>query len=103
MLTVALFSHTPHLCGAERMLVNLAILLERSKTIHPVLLVAGRRRPGSRGAAPRAAHARSSRAPPWYLLPPGNMNDYGRGVTDCSEALSRSLSISTATPCWSTR
>ena len=90
MLTLALFSHTPHLCGAERMLLNLAIFLERSEAVHPVLLAPGE------GELPAEArrhglHDEIVPAPPWYLLPPRNMNNYRRGVQDCCETLKTML------------
>ena len=90
MLTVALFSHSRYLCGAERMLLNLAILLERTGTVRPVLLVPGE---GELVCEARR-HGLACQivpAPPWYLLPPGDMDDYRRGVTECSEALQETL------------
>jgi glycosyltransferase involved in cell wall biosynthesis len=86
MLTLALFSHSRYLCGAERMLLNLALLLERSGTIRPVLLVPGE--------GELACEARSRNlachiipAPPWYIVPPGDVNDYRSGLKKCCEAL----------------
>ncbi len=89
-LTLALFSHTPHLCGAERMLLNLAILLERSKTVQPVLLIPGE---GALIAAARrhGLHAQIIAPPPWYLLPPDDLSAYGRGVDACREELKKTL------------
>jgi|GEM_PF-2490213 len=86
MLTAALFSHSPHLCGAERMLLNLALLLERSKGFHPVLLVPGE---GELLAEARR-HGLAFEivpAPPWYLVPPDDMGEYRRGVARCYDAL----------------
>ena len=39
MLHVGLLSHSPHLCGAERMLVNLAIGLAKTGRIRPLLFI----------------------------------------------------------------
>ena len=54
MLTVALFSHSRYLCGAERMLLNLALLLERSRDDSARAAGARRRRVDLRGPPPRA-------------------------------------------------
>jgi glycosyltransferase involved in cell wall biosynthesis len=86
VLTLALFSHSPHLCGAERMLVNLAILLQRSKVVHPVLLIPGEGALSAE-AMRQGLHHVLIPAPPWYLLPPTDMDDYCRGVQACCEAL----------------
>jgi len=90
MLTVALFSHSPGMCGAERMLLNLAVLLQRSKSVHPVLLV-----PDDGGLVTEARrcglHYEIVPAAPWYLFPPRSVNNYHRGVTRCREALRRTL------------
>ena len=90
MLTVALFSHSRYLCGAERMLLNLALLLERAGTVRPVLLV-----PGEGELVCEARRLGLAQqivpAPPWYLVPPGDISDYRRGVTECSEALQQIL------------
>ncbi len=90
MLTLALFSHSRYLCGAERMLLNLALLLARDKTVRPVLLAPGEgelicqaRRHGLAYQIVPAA--------PWYLLPPGDTGGYGRGAIECSEALEKIL------------
>ena len=89
MLSVALFSHSRYLCGAERMPLNLALLLERSRTIRPILLVPGE---GELLSETRR-HGLACQIvpePPWYLLQPNtlpHMNVYCRGVTTCTEAL----------------
>ncbi len=90
MLTLALFSHSPGLAGAERMLLNLAILLERSKTVRPVLLAPGE---GELiGAARRQGLAcHTVPPPPWYVFPPGDIGAYRRGATECREALKKIL------------
>ena len=86
MLTVALFSHTPRLCGAERMLLNLALLLRRSETVHPLLLAPGE---GDLLAETRRHGLDYEIVPaaPWHLLPPGNMDDYRRGVQECTATM----------------
>jgi glycosyltransferase involved in cell wall biosynthesis len=90
MLTVALYSHSRYLCGAERMLLNLALLLERNKSIRPILLTPGEgelicqaRRHGLTCQIIPAA--------PWYLLLPGDMTAYRNGVIECSEALKKTF------------
>jgi glycosyltransferase involved in cell wall biosynthesis len=90
MLNVALFSHTRHLCGAERMLLNLAILLQRSGNVRPVLLVPG---DGDLVAEARRHGIRYDIVPaaPWYLYPPRSMSDYRRGVDECCAALRTAL------------
>jgi glycosyltransferase involved in cell wall biosynthesis len=90
MLNLALFSHTRHLCGAERMLLNLAVLLQRSGTVHPVLLVPGE---GDLIAAARRHGLDYDIVPaaPWYVAPPRRMSDYRRGVEECFQALRTTL------------
>jgi glycosyltransferase involved in cell wall biosynthesis len=90
MLTAALFSHSRYLCGAERMLLNLALLMERTGAVRPVLLVPGE---GELTTAARreGIACRLVPQPPWYLLPPGDLRDYCRGVRDCREALKKTL------------
>ena len=39
MLKLGLLSHSPHLCGAERMLLNLAIGLAKTGRISPLLFI----------------------------------------------------------------
>jgi glycosyltransferase involved in cell wall biosynthesis len=90
MLTLALCSHSSGLAGAERMLLNLALLLERSGAVHPVLLAPGE------GALAQAArrqglHSEIYPAPPWYLLLPRSMDDYRRGVEECCRTLQQML------------
>ncbi len=68
MINAVLVSHTPHLAGAERMLLNLALLLQRTSLIEPVLLIPGE------GAFAREAVARGLRYEiipplPWYIVP----------------------------------
>ena len=45
MITLALLSHSPHLTGAERMLLNLALLLRDSSTVRPILFIPGQEGP----------------------------------------------------------
>jgi glycosyltransferase involved in cell wall biosynthesis len=86
MMNVALFSHTRHLCGAERMLLNLARLLERSKRVQSVILAPG---DGDLVAEARRLGLRHEIVPsaPWYAAPPRDMRDYRQGVEECREAL----------------
>jgi glycosyltransferase involved in cell wall biosynthesis len=90
MLTVALFSHSRYLCGAERMLLNLALLLERTGTVRPVLLVPGE------GELACEAHRHGLACqmvpqPSWHLARPGDILDYCRGAIACSDALKQVL------------
>ena len=68
------------------MLLNLAILLEQTKTVRPVLLVPGEGELVCEARRLGLAHQLVP-VPPWYLVPPGDMNDYCRGVTECCETL----------------
>jgi len=90
MLTVTLFSHSPGMCGAERMLLNLAILLKSSGAVHPVLLAPD---DGDLvGEARRCGlHYEIVPAAPWYLYPPRSMGNYCRGVQRCCETLRTTL------------
>ena len=72
------------------MLLNLAILLEQSRSVHPVLLL-----PGDKDLAAAARrhglHYEIVPAAPWYWLLPGNMKAYRRGVQECCTALRKLL------------
>ena len=69
MLTAALFSHSRNLCGAERMLLNLALLLERTGDVRPVLLVPGEGELSSEARRELGLAFQLMPQPPWYLLP----------------------------------
>jgi glycosyltransferase involved in cell wall biosynthesis len=90
MPTLALCSHSPGTGGAERMLLNLAILLERSNAVHPVLLAPAE---GELTAEARRHGLQHEIVPasPWYLHPPRSMNHYRRGVRSCCEAMKKWL------------
>ncbi|MGA2110675.1 MAG: glycosyltransferase family 4 protein [Anaerolineales bacterium] len=65
-LTVALLSHSTYTAGAERMLLNLALLLRRVPGIEPILFIPGI---GELAQEARAESLRYELAPqcPWYV------------------------------------
>ncbi len=68
MLNVGLLSHSPHLCGAERMLLNLAIGLMKTERFRPLLFIptpdAG---PLAAMAAEHGISCAEIPAPSWYF------------------------------------
>ncbi len=90
MLTLAMFSHSPYLCGAERMLLNLARVLRRSGTIHPVLLIPGTGELAAE-ARRRGLPCEIMPPPPWYLLPPTDLAGYRSGVAEGVKALRQAI------------
>lgn len=65
-VTVALVSHSPYTAGAERMLLNLALLLRKVPGIEPILLIPGM---GELAQEARERNLRYDLAPqcPWYI------------------------------------
>ena len=83
MIQIALISHSPHLTGAEKMLLNLAILLKRSSAdINPVLIV-----PGEEGdlidvALSYDIDVRMTKNVGWYVFASPNDRNYWNSLSE---------------------
>lgn len=89
-ITAALVSHSPSLGGAERMLLNLALLLRRSPTVEPLLLIPG---PGELADAASANGLSHEFIPalPWYVYGDADLAGYRDRVASTTEVLKRIL------------
>src|SRR5690349_18386567 len=88
MKRIALISHSSSLHGAERMLLNLALLLKQDQDIMPILILPGR---GDFAAVARSAGLKCVFAGdlPWYLY--GGQSTYFQKVGDSRRILKKIL------------
>jgi len=89
MINAVLVSHSPHLAGAEQMLFNLALMLQRTSEIEPVILIPGEGE-FSRKAVACGLHYELIPPLSWYILP-SDLAPYQRNVCQMAESLRKSL------------